>query len=212
MKGEQLWRWSLVGSLALLGGAVLSVGTAAVNANSAAMFAPAAEPVAVVDLQTLIDLLDERAQREQELQAFGTELDNRVRAIRDQLQAKADELKSVSNSRAGQLFEEIVRLRANLAAEEQYATTIANERLTRLKRDLYQKVLTAVEQYAEQAGYSLVISNDAGASLPQVGEGLGALESSMVSRKVLYARNTIDITQAVANRMNTDYKSSTGNR
>lgn len=211
MKGEQLWRWSLVGSLALLGGAVLSVGTAAVNANSG-MFAPVAEPVAVVDLQALIDLLDERAQREQDLQAFGAELENKVNVIRKQLQSKADEIQTASNARAGQLFEEIVRLRANLAAEEQYVTTIANERLTRLKRDLYQKVLTAVKEYADSAGYSLVISNDAAASLPPVGEGLGALESTMVSRKVLYARNTIDITQAVANRMNADYKSSAGNR
>lgn len=211
MKGEQLWRWSLVGSLALLGGAILSVGTAAVNANSA-MFAPMAEPVAVVDLQALIDLLDERAQREQDLQAFGTELDNKVKAIREQLQSKADEIQTASNARAGKLFEEIVRLRANLAAEEQYATTIANERLTRLKRDLYQKVLTAVHEYADSAGYSLVISNDAASSLPPVGEGLGALESSMVNRKVLYARNTVDITQAVANRMNADYKSGAGNR
>jgi Skp family chaperone for outer membrane proteins len=211
MKGEQLWRWSLVGSLALLGGAVLSVGTAAVNATSA-MFAPVAEPVAVVNLETLINLLDERAQREQELQAFGTELDNKVKAIRDQLRSKAEELETVGDARRSQLFEEIVRLRANLTAEEQYATTIANERLTRLKRDLYQKVLTAVEQYAEQAGYSLIISNDAGAPFPPLSEGLGALESSMVNRKVLYARDTVDITQAVANRMNTDYKSSTGNR
>lgn len=211
MKGEKLWRWSLVGSLVLLGGAVLSVGTATVNA-SFAQIAPAPEPVAVVDLQRLIDLLDERTQREQELQAFGTELDNRVRAIRDQLQGKADELQTAGDSRARQLFEEIVRLRVNLEAEQQYSQTIANERLTRLKRDLYQKVLSAVKDYAESSGYGLVISDDSGASLPPVGEGLQSLESSMVNRKVLFARPSVDITQAVANRMNADYASSGGNR
>jgi Skp family chaperone for outer membrane proteins len=194
----------------LVGGAVLSLSTAPVNANLA-QFAPSAEPVAVVDLQLLIESLDERTQGQKELDELGTRLEKGVNDIRTELRARADELETASDARARQLFEEIVRLQARLQAEEQYAQRIAAERLTRLKRDLYRKVLAAVENYSTTAGYSLVISDDSAAPLPNDG-GLQALEASMISRTVLYARETVDITEAVANRMNTDFKNAGGNR
>lgn len=210
MKCETLWRWSLVGSLVFVGGALLSMSTAPVNANLAQV-APAAEPVAVVDLQRLIDSLSERTQGQRELDELGTRLEKGVNDLRAQLRAKADELETASDARARQLFEEIVRLQADLDAEQQYAQRIAAERLTRMKRELYRKVLAAVEDYATTAGYSLVISDDSAAPLPREG-GLQALESAMISRTVLYGRDTVDITDAVANRMNADFASSGGNR
>lgn len=211
MKSEQIWRWALVGSLGLIGAGLLNHATGNANANLA-QSQPAAQPVAVVSLERLIDMLDERAKREQELQRFGEQLEGQVNRIREQLRAKLDERETASASRRGALFEEIVRLRANLEAEQQYASQIAGELLTRLKRDLYSKVLSEVSAYAASAGYSLVISNDSGSDLPPPEAGLQALEISMTGRTVLYARNTVDITEAVANRMNANYAQSGGSR
>lgn len=210
MKCECLWRWSLVGSLVLLGSAILSHSIVPANATLV-QSAPDSEPVAVVDLERLIDMLDEREKREQDLQALGDQLEKRVNEIRDRLRQKMDERETASESRRGALFEEIVRLQTSLEAEQEYATRIAGELLTRLKRDLYRKVLASVKQYAESAGYALVISDDSAADLPDEG-GLQALEMTMMNRKVLHARPSVDITAAVANRMNTDYAASAGNR
>ena len=187
----------------LVASAVLSLSTAPVNA-SFARFAPEAEPVATVDLQRLINSLSELAQRQQELDAFGAELEQNVNDIREQMRAKAEEIEMASDARAPVLLQEFFRLEANLAAEQQFAQRVAAERLTRLKRELYAKVLVAIEDYAESAGYALVISDDSGAPLPTSG-GLQALEASMISRTVLHVRDTVDITEAVANRMNADF-------
>lgn len=201
MRNETLWRWSLVGALVLLGGAVLSHSISPANAT---LHQAQAKPVAVVDLERLIDMLDERAKRQADLETMGNRLEERVNALRTQLQAKLDERETASQSRRGALFEEIVRLQTNLQAEEEYATRIAGELLTRLKLDLYDKVLVSVKEYAESAGYDLVMSDDSSGALPR-NSGLQALELAMMTRKVLYARPTVDITVDVANRMNTNY-------
>lgn len=210
MKYEFLWRWSLVGSLVLLGCAILSHSIVPANATLA-QTAPDSEPVAVVDLERLIDSLDERKTREQDLQALGDRLEKRVNDLRENLNQKLDERETASESRRGALFEEIVRLQTTLEAEQEYATRIAGELLTRLKRELYRKVLASVKQYAESAGYALVISDDSAADLPDDG-GLQGLEMTMMNRKVLYARPSVDITDEVAQRMNVDYGQSDGNR
>jgi Skp family chaperone for outer membrane proteins len=210
MKGENIWRWALVGSLTLIGGGLLAHTTASATANTAIM-QPASQPVAVVNLELLIDMLDERAAREQELQEFGNRLERGVNDIRARLRERASELDTASDSRARELYEEILRLRVNLEAEQQFATQVAGDRLTRLKRDLYRKVLREVAEYAASAGYALVISDDSSAGLPDDG-GLQALELTMMNRKVLYSRDTVDITNAVANRMNTNYKNATSGR
>ncbi len=207
MRNETLWRWSLVGALVLLGGAVLSHSISPANAT---LYQSQAKPVAVVDLERLIDMLDERAKRQADLETMGNRLEERVNALRTQLQAKLDERETASQSRRGALFEEIVRLQTNLQAEEEYATRIAGELLTRLKLDLYEKVLVSVKEYAESAGYDLVLSDDSSGVLPR-NSGLQALEVAMMSRKVLFARPTVDITADVANRMNTNYAAG-GNR
>jgi len=208
MRNETLWRWSLVGALVLLGGAVLMHSTTPAHAT---LSQTQAKPVAVVDLERLIDLLDEREKREADLQALGRRLEESVNTLRTRLQEKLDERQVASESRRAALFEEIVRLQTSLQAEEEYATRIAGELLTRLKVDLYSKVLRSVKSYAESAGYDLVISDDSAGELPRSG-GLQALEVTMMSRKVLFARGTVDITDAVANRMNADYAASAGNR
>lgn len=208
MRNETLWRWSLVAALVLLGGAVLSHSIAPANAT---LHQSASKPVAVVDLERLIDLLDERSKRQADLEDMGNRLEQRVNGLREQLQAKLDERETASQSRRGALFEEIVRLQTSLQAEEEYATRIAGELLTRLKLDLYGKVLTSVKQYAESAGYDLVLSDDSAGELPS-NSGLQALEVAMMSRKVLFARQTVDITEDVANRMNADYAAGAGSR
>lgn len=210
MKGENIWRWALVGSLTLIGGGLLAHATASATANTALM-QPASQPVAVVNLEQLIDMLDERAARERELQEFGGRLERGVNDIRTRLRERASELETASDSRARELYEEILRLRVNLEAEQQFATQVAGDRLTRLKRDLYRKVLREVADYAASAGYALVISDDSAADLPDEG-GLQALELTMMNRKVLYSRDTVDITHAVANRMNTNYSNATSGR
>jgi Skp family chaperone for outer membrane proteins len=208
MRNETLWRWSLVGALVLLGGAILTQSIAPANAT---LYQSQAKPVAVVDLEKLIDMLDEREKREGDLQALGSRLEQSVNSLQTRLEEKMDEREVASESRRAALFEEIVRLQTNLQAEEEYATRIAGELLTRLKIDLYDKVLRSVKSYAESAGYDLVISDDSAGELPR-NSGLQSLEVAMMSRKVLFSRDTVDITEAVANRMNADYSASAGNR
>jgi len=208
MRNDTLWRWSLVAALVLLGGAVLSHSIAPANAT---LYQSGSKPVAVVDLEKLIDMLNEREKRQADLEDMGNRLEERVNSLRTRLQEKLEERETASDSRRGALFEEIVRLQTNLQAEEEYATRIAGELLTRLKVDLYTKVLRSVKQYAESAGYDLVISDDSSGVLPS-NSGLQALEVAMMTRKVLFARESVDITEAVANRMNTDYAASPGNR
>ena len=208
MRNETLWRWSLIAALVLLGGAVLSHSITPANAT---LYQSSSKPVAVVDLEKLIDMLAEREKRQADLEDMGNRLEERVNSLRTRLQEKLDERETASQSRRGALFEEIVRLQTNLQAEEEYATRIAGELLTRLKLELYGKVLRSVKEYADSAGYDLVISDDSAATLP-TNAGLQAVEVAMMTRKVLFARESVDITEAVANRMNTNYANSAGNR
>ena len=71
---------------------------------------------------------------------------------------------------------------------------------------LYRNTLAAVERIAQESGYELVLFKD---GLPNFRyENLQQLAALIQSRRVLYAADTVDITDDVIRRMNNDFDNS----
>ena len=86
-----------------------------------------------------------------------------------------------------------------LTAEFQAFSKLADERLKREFRvwteDIYQQLLDTVAQVAQQLGYDLVLYMDSVEI--QKEDDFAAVLAKIRQRKVLYVRESIDITQQV---------------
>jgi len=68
---------------------------------------------------------------------------------------------------------------------------------------IYRDILAATQSIAENAGYDLVLYRDEYQPVSDPDD----VQSQMRSRKVIYARDTVDITEAVLGKLNADFRS-----
>lgn len=191
-------------SIPVLVAALLLTGAAAWRAGAQGGAAPTGR-VATVNLTTLVDLLDERETREEELRTFIEQQNARIRDLGDQLElAQADLVAMAEGSTARRRkAEEVAELRIKLEVGGRFAEQLIDRRRAEVFAELFQKMQNGAAEVAKQQGFELVLNNDMGGEIPRDTEA--QIRSVMAGRRVLFAADSIDITEAVARLLNNQW-------
>lgn len=169
---------------------------------------PPAQPtaVAVVDLVAVLEGLNERADLERNLER---ELETRRQQIQDvntqieTVQADLETLAAGSDERrekARELFE----LQAIGEARARAINQIVSIEKGAVFRELYEKIEEAIAELSQRDGYDAVFLNDATFPIPTNASDID-VERAILSRSVLYAHPSVDITDSLVAFMNNQY-------
>ena len=189
---------AIVAALLLVGAMVWSAGAQ----NGAG--APASR-VATVDLTQVIEELDERGVREQELQQFINLENQKLQEMGDRLeQAQADlDLLVAGSPERRRKAEDAARIRIDLEVQNRFAEQLIDRRRAEVFATLFEKIDAATEKVAQEQGIDLVLLDDSDMVPPRNSEG--ETRAFMGTRRIMYASETIDITELVVVRMNNEW-------
>jgi|GEM_PF-1198697 len=194
------WTLSIAGALVLAAASSLAFRAGAQNAG--------AKPgvVALVNLERVINNLDERVVRENELKRFIEERRNVIKGKQDQLKQLQDELNLLPEGAANRQAkaEEVARQRIESQVEQQILEQLLQVKRGDVFKRIFKKVIDASERIAQARGYSMVLSNDAGATI-QPGTDQ-QIQLQMVSRRVLFADSQLDISDDIVQMLNNEWK------
>jgi Skp family chaperone for outer membrane proteins len=161
-------------------------------------------PVAVIDVQTLLDGLEQRPALERELQAFIDTRQAQLNEVVEAVRAAQDEVE-LAREDSPQRRDALRRLREaqNVARfrREAFDREILIERGT-IWSTLFKQIDDAVDEVAARDGWQLVIHNDSSLELPVQGRPEPEVIEFILRRKVLYAESAVDITDEVRTVMN----------
>ncbi|MEO0715356.1 MAG: OmpH family outer membrane protein, partial [Planctomycetota bacterium] len=178
--------------------------TAPAQANNAVR--AASGTVAVVDLQLLINSLEEFKAAEAKIQPELQRLQQELNSMSSNLESAKAEFDLInSEEQRINKMREIRKLTATTSFQRDINQTIINFMLGDNLRNLYNDAIQAVEQIAQREGYEIVIVDDRALVVPN---NIDVREAeTLISRKrILYAGDSIDITQRVIDKMNTDFR------
>lgn len=205
MTHHQSWRWATTLCVGLVG-----VGLLNLSVDSASARRPAAadkSPIATLDLNGVLSTLEEREVREKELQAVIQEQTTKLEELKKTAEQAQADLKVLPERTKDwkKKREEAIRLAMRLEGEDKLAKAIVEEERKKLSLDLFTKIKDAAGRFAQREGYVMVLSNDSNIDIP-IDAPETQVQAAMVGRRVLYRADASDITQAVAQMMNTEFK------
>jgi len=205
MKIETLWR-----AVVLAGALIAIAGLWRLGAQQAVAQASGSSCcVATIDLNGVLSQLNERLDREAELQEFIDEREATLRERGERIQELETDLEILPpNSQDWrEKREEILRERAAVRVERELATALAEEMQTLMQMELFAKINEAAAEYAQQNGFDLVLADDSQLQIPQPQnpEQLRQAQQLIVSRRVIYRSDTVDISADVARKMNVEF-------
>jgi len=207
--GERLWRTGvLVGLLAVAAG-LFSVSNEPATAQGSAAQSPTR--VATLDLVKLINGLEQFKAGQQAADAYTQQLRSSLERAQESMQSAGEDLEVATEATRERLVEEFISADAEFRAEAAKFEVLRNVRHNVILRDTWQSVREGIAAYAEENGYDVIISDD---SLVQAGGTVNAdpevYKQFMMTRRVLYTDEAIDITDELMTRMNIDYRASLG--
>lgn len=168
--------------------------------------------VAVVRLPDLLNELQQRADAEIELREMATSLDEQDQSKRSELESLRDQVQALPEDDSEERISLTGDLRLKLLQYEGWRRfefdRLDVEKSLRL-RDLYRNVRAAIEQYADANGYDIVIVDDHEAELSLNPQAQASRENQirqqMLSRRVMHASSSVDITDDLVRQMNNEY-------
>lgn len=190
--------------------ALLALGAVLIHRAWAQNAGAAAGAVAVVDLERVINNLDERVARENELKSFIAQRRSVIEQKQQRLKQLEDELGLLpEGAQARQAkAEEVVRARIDVESEQRILEQLLQVKRGEVFKILFEHVLDGVQRLAQARGYRLVLSNDANAAL-QSGTDQ-QLQIQMVSRRVLFADSALDISDDLVQMLNNEWAAGQG--
>ncbi len=197
---------TMVALALLMGGAgVLMVGQATAR-NSNAMLVPPAPVIALVDLPKVFEALDERTTREKELMDNATLKQAELTALGKELEDES--MKAKVMGRGNQQQAAVLKLLEKQAvanAKRSAYDAMLDQQRAEIFKALYAKVADASKKIAEMQGFTLVLADDQGITIPD-GASTDAVRGVLGGRRVLYAAKAHDITQDIINQLNIEFK------
>ncbi len=170
--------------------------------------APAASSVAIVDLATLMDGLEELKQKNAEVGAKGAQYQKQISDLNDQIKQVEQDLdvnipKDDAKRRVEALGHRAELISLRDARKNGLQAQFDLEKGDVL-RSIYNKSLAAVDTFARQEGYDYVLLNDTSMTLPP-GATFRDYSDMIERRRILYARQGVDVTDRIVTIMNNDY-------
>lgn len=204
---DKRWRWA-----ALAVGLIAALGLWRMGSSTAVAQRAAGGPcccVGSIDLPRVLQGLDERAERETELQAFIQERLERIQQIEDRIeQLRADlDILPVGSEAWRAKREEIMTAIADLQKEQNFLQRFGAELEANMKLDLFNKIVDAASRYAEREGIAMVVADDSGVEIPRPlnPDETRQVEPAIVGRRVLHSSSCADITSDVITMMNVEF-------
>ncbi len=172
---------------------------------------PAPVTLAAIRMDTLVENLDERANAKAEVARMEREIADEQKARQDELTKLEDEFKDLLPGPMKDELRDRIAMKG-LQYKSWYEGSMEEleaEKALRLK-DLYRKIKIAIKAMAETAGYDIVIQNDESSDLPFESDSRVPAQVQVLqqisSRKVLYLKPAVDVTQDLIVRMNNEQK------
>ncbi len=163
--------------------------------------------VATLDLNAVLESIEERKEREKELQAFIGTQETKIKELGKEAQQGQDDLKILPQSTKAwqEKREQVIRAGARFRIEQELAKGLVEEKRKNMHLDLFRKINDAAGRYARKEGIAIVISSDAAQQIPDDIQEQAA-HSAILNRRVIFADSALDISQAVASMMNNEFK------
>lgn len=201
----------LVRSMVLIAACAAAFGAAAwarrpADTNFAA---PAPTAIAIVDLEKVMNQLTELKDKNQDVESRGKQLQSKLDGVVDEVKAVDEQLKMVPTTEVRRRQDLILQKR-ELEASIETKKKVYQKQIDLdngdVIRELYIKILAAVEAVSKKEGFDLVIVDDRTIAMPP--GGTSAQYGELIqSRRVLYANEALNITDRVFTIMNNDYAS-----
>jgi Skp family chaperone for outer membrane proteins len=207
--GEHLWRMAILVALGAIAAALFALAGPSATAQSAGIAAPTR--VATVDLVKLINGLEQFQAGQVQSDAFTEELRDAVESARQNVDSAREDMEMATEATRDQLFGDFVDAISAFRAEAAAFDVKRFARQNVILRETWASVRAGIEDYAQENDIDLVISDD---SLVQAGITMDAdperYKQFMMSRRVLFAGDPIDITDELVTRMNIEYRAQLG--
>ncbi|MFA6043963.1 MAG: OmpH family outer membrane protein [Phycisphaerales bacterium] len=202
-------RWIVASAVVLSAASLVLVGGFASHAALQRQLAPAPTAVAIVDLQRLFNGLTELTDRNKDIDAKQAGYKAELEQLKKQAEDIEKDLSTTVNpsdtKQRTELSLQAVILRQSIQGKSELYTRVLDIMSSDLIRELYGKCTAAVASAAKRDGYDLVLFDDRSISLPER-SGTKELNQVVANKRVLYANDTVDITDRLITLMNNDYK------
>lgn len=205
MQDQRIFRWAAL-CVATLGICALwNASTPSADANAITQTGRATN-MATINVARVLELLEERTDREQELMGEISDREATINAMTEQLKAIRADLEVMENDtpQRREKVEEGVRLSMQLEFENNFATRVLEVQRKEMQLALFNKIKSATQAYAGAEGWDLVLVTDHETEIP-ASLGPNETRGAILSRRVLSVNESIDITDEVARRMNNEY-------
>lgn len=188
----------------------IALGLAAAALAAAAMLPDRPAKVASVDIERIFVQLDEQRSIEADIKKLGESMVAEKDRLSRELQDLNAELESYKAGTApyNETLKKVEAAIGAMSAQDQFGQLkVEAERATAM-RTLYGRVKEATAAVAKDGGIDYVLIND---SLPPIEPaGFVATKQQMAMRRVLFANQGMDMTDAVIARANADFKARGG--
>lgn len=194
-------------TLTIISSAVLVCATLVWHADATSA-RPPATPVAVatVDIVEIINGLDERSVREQELnerrESRKEQLDEVVKEIQT-LESDIQTLPSGTDEHRNKI-RELMELRAVAEARRKALSQIISIDMGNVMSGLYAKVEDAIKRIADREGYDIVLLDDSDLPLPDNAAD-SEVYRAIITKSVIYHHDATDITDRVVTLLNNEF-------
>lgn len=168
-----------------------------------------AKPVSlgVINIEKVINSLEELNVQQGRLDALVTARRATVDDMSKQVEKLQNELKLLPEGSSQRIAKarELQELSLKLRVEGEVAVAVIDAQKGEIYADLFRKISDASKRFAERNGYDMVLSSDAIAETPRTGAEQ-QIKAFIVSRRVIFASEGIDVTDQLITMMNNEYK------
>lgn len=195
--------------LAVAASGAFVVGQRTVNARTEVSAAQAsATPVAIVDLERVMQGLKEREARESAMRTSINERQKELDTFNRRLEALGKQFEATPRTDIAairKLRQDQVETTAQARVRQEILKELISQETGEILRSLYLKINDAVSRIATKDGWQLVLLDNRSISIP---EQVTDREVNFIiqSRTVLHATSSIDITDDVITLMNSEYR------
>jgi Skp family chaperone for outer membrane proteins len=202
-------RVSPLAAALLLGATMIGATAWTVTARPAeSALAPAPVTVAIVEVARVMNGLNELKERNDIGKIRGAELEKKLQEVEQTIKNIDAELETVipknDTKRRTQAMADKFEAENLLKARFQAYKQLLDLENGDIIRDIYAKVILAVEDFAKKNNYDLVLLDDRGMMLPPVG-GQERLKAIIENKRILFAKPELDITDRIITIMNNDH-------
>jgi len=169
---------------------------------------PPATPVAVatVDIVQIINGLEERSVREEELNARRMTRQGQLEEVVEEIKALESDIQMLSQGtdERRDKIRELMELRAVAEARRNALSQIISIDMGNVMSELYTKVEDAISRIADREGYDIVLLDDSQLPLPDNAPDSDVYRA-IITKGIVYHHDSTDITDRVVTLLNNEF-------